>query len=112
MIEAWSASATTAGSTATFDFELHTALASSPTFDLLTLEADWSAALSDSQVVLAPGQTRNLTLSVQVPADASGSQRFNIVALVGGALYGGLHHRGYTESRARTKCREFGTTAN
>ena len=91
--QAWSASAATAGSTATFDFELHNALASSSTFDLLTLEADWSATLSDSQVVLVPGQTRNVTLSVQVPADASGSQRFNIVALVGGGLYGGLHHR-------------------
>jgi hypothetical protein len=91
--QAWSASAATAGSTATFDFELHNALASTTTFDLLTLEADWSAALNDSQVILAPGQTRNLTLSLQVPADASGSQRFNIVALVGGALYGGLHHR-------------------
>ena len=91
--QAWSASASTAGSAATFDFEVHNALASSSTFDLLTLEADWSATLSDSQVVLVPGQTRNVTLNVQVPASASGSQRFNVVALLGGSLYGGIFHR-------------------
>lgn len=91
--QAWSSSAATAGSTATFTFQLRNALSVESTFDLLMLEADWSATLSDSQVVLVPGATRNLTLSVQVPADADGSRRFNIIALVDGNLYGGIHHR-------------------
>ncbi|MAG97999.1 MAG: hypothetical protein QF797_14715 [Alphaproteobacteria bacterium] len=91
--QAWSSSSATAGAAAQFGFQLHNSLGATTDFDLLVMEADWSANLSDGQVTLMPGQARNITLTVQVPSDASSPRRFNVVALVGGGLYGGVHHR-------------------
>jgi len=91
--QAWSASPANDGQAASFAFQLRNSLAQATTFDLVVLEATWSAALSDNQVILAAGQVRNLMLNVQVPVGASGQQHFNVVALVNGALFGGVHHR-------------------
>lgn len=81
------------GGPATFTFAVRNSLGVASQFALSVLEADWSAHLSQTAVDLLPGQTVNVTLTVQVPSDATERKDFNIVALKpDGGLYGGIFH--------------------
>ncbi len=91
--QSWSASSVQKGQSERFTFQIHNSLSVVTQFDLLVLESDWNPVLDTNQTVLIPGQAQNINLTVQVPADAVQSKSFNVVALAGGSLYGGIYHR-------------------
>lgn len=92
--QCWSAGRGQAGSPYEFQFPIHNNLGFAETFSLRVLEADWAPALSTNSINLIPGQSANITLTINPPAGADDRKAFNVAALRSdGTLYGGIYHR-------------------
>ncbi|MCW8825928.1 MAG: hypothetical protein OQK78_05835 [Gammaproteobacteria bacterium] len=90
--QAYSGSRVEKGTTATFDFDIYNSTGSGNTFVLYVQESDWNAQLSETHVQLMPGQSKTITLSLQVPQNETNNKSFNVIAMVGNRLYGGIFH--------------------
>ena len=92
--QSWSAGNGNAGSAYQFQFPIHNRLGFPETFSLTVLESDWSPVLSNNSINLIPGQSANITLTLNPPSGATGRKSFNVAAFRSdGSLYGGIYHR-------------------